>query len=353
MPDENLHGVQVPRYEAEPTLVLRAGPDFEVRTVVVDPQVPEARRLEADVDIPLAVEQDTWVVVLVKGTDGVSRPIWPMNPQDLVEEGNATLDDLTDGNLGEGGNPALAFSNPLFIDVDGNGRFDAPEAEAMRAHRATSLAERGRDRRGSAFRARRDCSRASAPVLGFFALLDDAPLVVTATVAERIENAAPGIVVYELAVQAGLKGAAASTESARGAGSAFSIRPARPRRRRVSGSSRSNLCRRRRATAFCRRTRPIFTSATDATRVRSAEATPAVQPYLAAAARPPAQRRRERIGALIAALSSPLVGGDALSGACGRSLAGARPQRGCSRGISRRRSAIGRCRSSGGAPCSI
>ena len=127
-PDKNLHGVEVPRYEAEPTLILRAGPDFAVRNVVVDPAVAEARRLEADVDIPLTVEQDTWVVVLVKGSDGVSRPLWPMNPQDLDQQRNATLDDLTDGNLGEGGVAALAFSNPLFIDVDGNGRFDAPRA---------------------------------------------------------------------------------------------------------------------------------------------------------------------------------------------------------------------------------
>jgi hypothetical protein len=52
-----------------------------------------------------------------------------MNPQDLDEEDNRTLDDLTDGNLGEGGNPALAFSNPLYIDFDGNGRFDAPGPE--------------------------------------------------------------------------------------------------------------------------------------------------------------------------------------------------------------------------------
>jgi len=129
MADENLHGVQVPRYDAEPTLVLRAGMDFSVRTVVVDPDVPAASRLEADVDIPLVAEEDTWVVVLVKGTDGISRPIWPMNPQDLVQEGNATLDDLTDGNLGEGGNPALAFSNPLFLDANGNGRFDPPRGQ--------------------------------------------------------------------------------------------------------------------------------------------------------------------------------------------------------------------------------
>ncbi len=124
VPEMNMHGVQVPRYDVEPTLVLRAGADFTIANVVVDATVPAANRLEADVEIPLAVERDTWVVVLVKGTDGVSRPIWPMNPQDLVQAGNATLDDLSDGNLGEGGNPALAFSNPLFIDADGNGQFD-------------------------------------------------------------------------------------------------------------------------------------------------------------------------------------------------------------------------------------
>lgn len=126
MPDRNLHDVEVPRYEAEPTRILHAGTDFALRTVVVDPEVEGARRIETDVDVPLTVETDTWVVVLVRGTDGISRPIWPMNPQDLEPGSNATLDDLTDGNLGEGGNTALAFTNPLFIDADGNGRFDAP-----------------------------------------------------------------------------------------------------------------------------------------------------------------------------------------------------------------------------------
>lgn len=33
-------------------------------------------------------------------------------------------DALTDGNFGEGGHTAFAFTNPLFIDADGNGRFD-------------------------------------------------------------------------------------------------------------------------------------------------------------------------------------------------------------------------------------
>jgi hypothetical protein len=49
-----------------------------------------------------------------------------MNPQDLDEDSNPTLDDLTDGNLGEAGVLALAFTNPLFIDADGNGTFEPP-----------------------------------------------------------------------------------------------------------------------------------------------------------------------------------------------------------------------------------
>jgi hypothetical protein len=108
--DENLHGVQVPRYKAVPTLSLVAGQDFEVNRAEIDPQ-SGAARLEADVEVPLSVTADTWVVVVVRGTDDVSRPMWPMNPKDLDESGNETLDDLTDGNLGEEGNLALAFTS--------------------------------------------------------------------------------------------------------------------------------------------------------------------------------------------------------------------------------------------------
>jgi hypothetical protein len=127
--DEAPHGIMVPSYRADPTLVLNSGKGFEVRRVSVLSNGFEGTRLEADVEIPLSVERDAWIVVLVKGSDGISRPLWPMNPQDLDRESNQTLDDLTDGNLGEGGNPALAFTNPLFVDVDGNGRFDPSMVE--------------------------------------------------------------------------------------------------------------------------------------------------------------------------------------------------------------------------------
>lgn len=126
VPDRNFHGVTVPRYSATPNLVLRAGTDFEVATVTVDPELPGAARLQADLEIPLVFERDTWIVVLISGTDGVSRPLWPYSPEELASDGNGSLDDLTDGNLGEGGNLSLAFTNPLYVDVDGNGQFDPP-----------------------------------------------------------------------------------------------------------------------------------------------------------------------------------------------------------------------------------
>ena len=65
--------------------------------------------------------QDAWIVAMVRGTDGVSRPLFPVSPNSLRRTGNDTLADLTDGNLGEDGMTTMAFTNPLFVDVDGGG----------------------------------------------------------------------------------------------------------------------------------------------------------------------------------------------------------------------------------------
>ena len=65
--------------------------------------------------------EDTWVVAMARGSDGVSEPLFPVLPASLDRDSNTTLEDLTDGNLGEGGTPAFAFTNPLFIDVNGDG----------------------------------------------------------------------------------------------------------------------------------------------------------------------------------------------------------------------------------------
>jgi hypothetical protein len=109
-------------------------PDFTdtptVSTVLVDGSVPGGSRLEATSTLTLTggatLTEDTWIVVMVKGTDGVSEPLFPVIPNAIDESANTTLGDLTDGNLGEDGVLALAFSNPLFVDFDGNASYDPP-----------------------------------------------------------------------------------------------------------------------------------------------------------------------------------------------------------------------------------
>ena len=208
IPDENLHGVQVPRYEAEPTLVLRAGPDFEVRNVVVDPEVPEARRLEANVDIPLVVDEDTWVVVLVKGTDGISRPIWPMNPQDLA---HGRQHDPRRPHRRQPRRRRQSGSRLLQSALHRRRRqrpLRSSEAETMSARQSIFLRRSGLVLVALLLSGTSRLLAGDAPATGFFALLDVVPLVVTATVAERTENPALGVVVYELAVRQVLKGTA-------------------------------------------------------------------------------------------------------------------------------------------------
>jgi hypothetical protein len=114
--------VPVTTYAVTPDFVLDAGTDFTVSTVNVVPAIPTAQRLEATATLSLTgLTQDVWIVAIVRGTDGVSRPLFPVVPNDLRQTGNTTLANLTDGNLGENGILAMAFTNPLFVDVDGGG----------------------------------------------------------------------------------------------------------------------------------------------------------------------------------------------------------------------------------------
>ena len=116
-------------FGATPTMTLTAGTDFSITTTNVHPSVPGGSRREAHLAIPFAnLTQDTWFVVVVKGSDGVSRPMFPVHPADIAHGSNTTLANLTDGNLGESGVLALGFTNALYADVDGNPGFDAPLA---------------------------------------------------------------------------------------------------------------------------------------------------------------------------------------------------------------------------------
>ena len=118
-----------PFYRVTPDVVQTAGVDFTVNTVNDFPSIPGASNLEATTSLSLTgLTSDTWVVVLVRGTDGVSRPLFPVVPNDLDQTTNTTLADLTDGNLGELGVLDTAFANPLFIgqeDTDADGLGDA------------------------------------------------------------------------------------------------------------------------------------------------------------------------------------------------------------------------------------
>jgi hypothetical protein len=108
--------ISVNRYKITPTTTQTVSPSS------VPVAGTSSNRLEASTSLSLTgLTQDIWVVVMVKGSDGVSRPLYPVLGNSLKQSTNTTLAGLTDGNLGEDGVLALAFTNPLFIDVDGGG----------------------------------------------------------------------------------------------------------------------------------------------------------------------------------------------------------------------------------------
>jgi hypothetical protein len=108
------------------------GGQFDISTVNVAPSVPGGTRQEVTltvrfdgVDQPL-LTQDTWFAVVVKGTDGVCQPMFPVYPRSLNTAGNTTLANLLDGNVGESGTMALGVANALYADVNGVPGFQPP-----------------------------------------------------------------------------------------------------------------------------------------------------------------------------------------------------------------------------------
>jgi hypothetical protein len=133
------------RYRVIPNHVENVAP-----TLVNDyPSIPGAQHYEATAQLNLAgLAQDAWVVVVVRGSDAVSAPLFPVIPNSLLAKAcsnnscrscsvdgdctgggtctvtNQSLAELTDGNVGQCGVTALAFSNPLFIDANQNAQYD-------------------------------------------------------------------------------------------------------------------------------------------------------------------------------------------------------------------------------------
>lgn len=103
-------------------IVQNAATDFTVKAVVVA-NTGGAQRLEAAINgltIP-SPGKDYWIVVQLEGRAGVSRPMWPIVPNDFVDG-----DSLAARTVADRGVYALAVSNPIFVDADNNGRWDAP-----------------------------------------------------------------------------------------------------------------------------------------------------------------------------------------------------------------------------------
>jgi hypothetical protein len=61
------------------------------------------------------LNEETWFVVVVKGSDGSCEPMFPVYPDNLSQGSNASLADLVDGNLGESGVMALGATNALYF----------------------------------------------------------------------------------------------------------------------------------------------------------------------------------------------------------------------------------------------
>lgn len=111
------------RYGVCPSFTISAGdPEWEEFLASGVNGVAGADRRDIRVSAQIeGVTSDSWLVAIAHGSDGISRPMFPVVPDDLAAASNTTLANLTDGNLDESGVLAYAFSNPLFFDVGGNG----------------------------------------------------------------------------------------------------------------------------------------------------------------------------------------------------------------------------------------
>ncbi len=113
-------------FGATPTLVLDEGDcdpattgdgDFDVTVTPDLGGVAGADRLSATLELPFdGLGEPTWFVVLVKGTDGECAPMFPVYPDNLASGSNTSLEDLVDGNTGEGGVLALGATNALYFE---------------------------------------------------------------------------------------------------------------------------------------------------------------------------------------------------------------------------------------------
>jgi hypothetical protein len=137
-----------PNYVGGVKKVCTATPNFSLDPVVSLFPINGDNRLQSSTSQALTITQDSWVIVVVRGRDGVSKPLFPMVPQNILAKAcsgdpckacttnsncspffgtctvsNETVAELSDGNLGQCGVTTQALANPLFIDFDGDGKY--------------------------------------------------------------------------------------------------------------------------------------------------------------------------------------------------------------------------------------
>ena len=110
-------------FSAIPTATLNLGTNFTRASCRWrrSPAATDSRRISRCVCPTIcprfSLTGDTWIVVVVKGRDGISKPMFPVFADDLASAGNTTLANLVDGNLGQNGVMALGATNALYYDA--------------------------------------------------------------------------------------------------------------------------------------------------------------------------------------------------------------------------------------------
>jgi hypothetical protein len=102
-----------------PEIVLDLGvPEGFTRETV---RVGGSERYETNVTIPISSASDTWVIAVAHGTPGRSGTLYPVVPDTtLASTEETTLEDYLVPEI-PGGVRALGFTNPIYLDVDGDG----------------------------------------------------------------------------------------------------------------------------------------------------------------------------------------------------------------------------------------
>ena len=90
--------------------------DFDISVTPSIGGVAGADRHSATLSVPFSgLTQDTWFVVVVRGSSSQCNAMYPMYSDDLDSSINTSLADLVDGNAGEGGVTALGATNALYF----------------------------------------------------------------------------------------------------------------------------------------------------------------------------------------------------------------------------------------------